>query len=161
MSKRKIQISKSQIMNTIVENVGKFKKTELMKVIQENEDKFQPEKTPGSELEGMTGAEQDRKIEYPDAETMGALGAGSETDKPSEFTGGVDTPDGPGLAAKMSKSAPSQLIEYLEKLEEAKSVLSKVAAGETDQEVKSKIYSHYEKVQKTAFEMIKEFGIVH
>ena len=55
----------------------------------------------------------------------------------------------------------SELLTYLDKLEEAKSVLSKIAAKEEDDNIKSRIYAHYEKTQKLIFELIKEFGIVH
>ena len=47
-------------------------------------------------------------------------------------------------------------IKYYEK-----SILSKIAAKEDNENIKNRIYAHYEKAQKLAFEMIKEFGIVH
>ena len=59
------------------------------------------------------------------------------------------------------KSPPHELLSYLEKIEEAKSILSKVAAKEDNENIKNRIYAHYEKAQKLAFELIKEFGIVH
>jgi len=58
------------------------------------------------------------------------------------------------------KGAP-ELLGYLDKLEEAKSVLSKIAAKEDDENIKNRIYAHYEKTQKLIFELIKEFSIVH
>jgi vacuolar-type H+-ATPase subunit B/Vma2 len=62
---------------------------------------------------------------------------------------------------KDMKSPPHELLEYLNKLEEAKSILSKVAAKEDNENIKNRIYAHYDKAQKLAFEMIKEFAIVH
>ena len=59
------------------------------------------------------------------------------------------------------KSPPHELLDYLDKIEDAKSILSKIAAKEDNENIKNRIYAHYEKAQKLAFEMIKEFGIVH
>lgn len=136
-------------------NKLKISKKEISNIIKESADAFK-----GDNLEKHIGADEDRKIEYPDlTDTVGA----NDEEKPSSFEGGLET--GAGMEGeeltKRMKSSPSQLLEFLDKLEEAKSVLSKVAAKETDQEVKSKIYSYYEKTQKVAFEMIKEFGIIH
>jgi hypothetical protein len=137
----KLKIGKKEILSTI---------TEQSKLIKEDLEKF-------------IGADEDRKIEYPTNPGIENPDDMSAQEAPSEFSDGNDVApgaEGAALAAKM-KSPPSELLSYLEKLEEAKSILSKVAAKESDQEVKNKIYQHYEKVQKTAFEMIKEFGIVH
>lgn len=139
--KNKIKISKKEINNIITESIDNFKKENLEKFI---------------------GDDMDRKIEYPT--TTGIEGEDDfDGSTPSEFEGGGETPagmEGEDFTGRM-KGNPSQLLEFLDKLEEAKSVLSKVAVKEVDQEVKSKIYSYYEKTQKVAFEMIKEFGIVH
>lgn len=59
------------------------------------------------------------------------------------------------------KNPPKGLIEYLDVLDSALSKLSEVAASERDENIKNRIYSHYEKLTKTKIEMIKEFGIVH
>lgn len=142
MTKRKIQISKSQILNVIRENADKFKKEELTNFI---------------------GNDEDRKIEYPEVSGIESPDAAGD-DKPAEFTDGVDSAEpaetGADLMSRMQTS-PSQLLEFLDKLEDAKSVITKVAAKEKDQEVKAKMYSYYEKTQKLAFELIKEFGVVH
>lgn len=54
-----------------------------------------------------------------------------------------------------------ELLNYLSKIEEAQSILSRVAAAQADDEVKKRLYNHYQKSQKMALELIKEFGIVH
>lgn len=95
------------------------------------------------------GDDEDKKIEYPSQEDLeGGIDSGSEMD-------GDDT-----IKVTDMKGA-SELLGYLDKLEEAKSVLSKIAAKEDDDNIKSRIYAHYEKTQKLIFELIKEFGIVH
>ena len=95
------------------------------------------------------GDDEDKKIEYPSQEDLeGGIDSGSEMD-------GDDT-----VKVTDMKGA-SELLGYLDKLEEAKSVLSKIAAKEDDDNIKSRIYAHYEKTQKLIFELIKEFGIVH
>lgn len=96
------------------------------------------------------GDEEDKKIEYPSQEDLAAL-AGSE-----EIEGGDDDI----VDVKDMKGAP-ELLGYLDKLEEAKSILSKIAAKEEDDNIKNRIYAHYEKTQKLIFELIKEFSIVH
>jgi hypothetical protein len=104
----------------------------------------QIKKIKKEELDDFIGSEEDRRIDY------------SMTDfknKTSAESGVVNLDD--------MKSAPSELLEYLNKIEEAKSILSKVAAREDNKTIKDRIYSHYEKAQKLAFELIKEFGIVH
>lgn len=96
------------------------------------------------------GGDEDKKIEYPSQEDLDNLSGSDELE-----TGEEDTVD-----VKDMKGAP-ELLGYLDKLEEAKSVLSKIAAKEDDENIKSRIYAHYEKTQKLIFELIKEFGIVH
>lgn len=139
---KKIQIGKKEIVKIIQENIEGFKKDHLEKFI---------------------GDDGDRHIQYP--EVAGIEDPSDETTIPSEFDGGDGGESLEGLTGSdltdRLKSSQSQLLEFLDKLEEAKSVLSKVAAKETDQEVKSKIYSYYERTQKVSFEMIKEFGVVH
>lgn len=96
------------------------------------------------------GGDEDKKIEYPSQEDLDNLSGSDELESGEEDT--VDVKD--------MKGAP-ELLGYLDKLEEAKSVLSKIAAKEDDENIKSRIYAHYEKTQKLIFELIKEFGIVH
>jgi hypothetical protein len=107
--------------------------------------------TVNEDIEDMLGKhlgdDEDKKIEYPSQEDlMGGGDAEMETDD------SVKVSDMKGA---------SELLTYLDKLEEAKSVLSKIAAKEEDDNIKSRIYAHYEKTQKLIFELIKEFGIVH
>jgi hypothetical protein len=97
------------------------------------------------------GDEEDKKIEYPTQADMDAM----KMDEP----GGEDSVDDTVNVEDM-KSAP-ELLEYLDKLEEAKSILSKIAAKEENENIKNRIYAHYDKTQKVIFELIKEFGIVH
>lgn len=103
------------------------------------------------DIESMIGDPEDRKIEYPSPGEIESLKTGQTE------PGG----DGEKIDATEMKSPPHELIAYLDKLEEAKSILSKVAAKEDNENIKNRIYAHYEKAQKLAFEMIKEFGIVH
>jgi len=94
------------------------------------------------------GDDEDKKIEYPSQEDL--AGMDSETE--------IDVDD--SIKVTDMKGA-SELLGYLDKLEEAKSILSKIAAKEEDDNIKGRIYAHYEKTQKLIFELIKEFGIVH
>ena len=94
------------------------------------------------------GDDEDKKIEYPSQEDL--AGMDSETE--------IDVDD--SIKVTDMKGA-SELLGYLDKLEEAKSILSKIAAKEEDDNIKARIYAHYEKTQKLIFELIKEFGIVH
>jgi hypothetical protein len=95
------------------------------------------------------GDDEDKRIEYTSKDEF-------------DFDGeqGVDGVDDDSVNVKDLKGA-HELLEYLDKMEEAKSILSKVAAKEEDDKLKNRIYSHYEKAQKLIFELIKEFGIVH
>lgn len=104
-------------------------------------------------IKDMIGDPSDRKIKYPTPGELEAIKTGQ--DMPSE-DGGNDAVD-----PKDMKSPPHELLSYLDKIEEAKSILSKVAAREDNENIKNRIYAHYEKAQKLAFELIKEFGIVH
>lgn len=88
---------------------------------------------------GDLGGEDSHKVEYP---------------KPGEAIGS----EKPKFVLK--KPIP-ELLDYLSKLEEAIAILSKVAAAQADDETKKRLYNHYQKNQKLALEMIKEFGIVH
>ena len=103
------------------------------------------------DIEGMMGDPEDRRVEYPTPGELEAIKTGEEMP-----TGNDDTID-----PKDMKSPPHELLSYLEKIEEAKSILSKVAAKEDSENIKNRIYAHYDKSQKLAFEMIKEFAIVH
>lgn len=93
------------------------------------------------------GDDEDKKIEYPSQDDLNQ-----------------DSDMGPEVDDKIKVSeikGATELLGYLDKLEEAKSILSKIAAKEDNDNVKSRIYAHYEKTQKLIFELIKEFGIVH
>lgn len=103
------------------------------------------------DIESMIGDPEDRKIEYPSAGELEAIKTGQD----------ISDDDGDTIDPSDMKTPPHELIAYLDKLEEAKSILSKVAAKEDNENIKNRIYAHYEKAQKLAFEMIKEFGIVH
>lgn len=97
------------------------------------------------------GGEEDKKVEYPTQADMDAM----KMDEPGEESSVDDT-----VNVEDMKGAP-ELLEYLDKLEEAKSILSKIAAKEENENIKNRIYAHYDKTQKVIFELIKEFGIVH
>jgi hypothetical protein len=103
------------------------------------------------DIESMIGDPEDRKIEYPSPGEIEAI----KTDQ------SVSDHDGDTIDPSDMKTPPHELLGYLDKLEEAKSILSKVAAKEDNENIKNRIYAHYEKAQKLAFELIKEFGIVH
>ena len=103
------------------------------------------------DLEDMIGNPEDRKIQYPTPGELEAIKTGENMSSDNSET--IDPKD--------MKSPPHELLEYLNKLEEAKSILSKVAAKEDNENIKNRIYAHYDKAQKLAFEMIKEFAIVH
>lgn len=106
-----------------------------------------------SEIESMIGDPEDRKIEYPTPGELEAIKTGEDMSIDGNSDNTIDPKD--------MKSPPHELLEYLNKLEEAKSILSKVAAKEDNENIKNRIYAHYDKAQKLAFEMIKEFAIVH
>lgn len=107
-------------------------------------------------LETMAGKPEDRRIEYP------SLDDRMEIDMDLEPTSDEQMGDvKPDVDQSLMKSPPHELLEYLDKIEEAKSILSKIAARETDENIKARVYVHYEKAQKLAFELIKEFGVVH
>ena len=103
------------------------------------------------DIESMLGDPEDRKIQYPSPGELEAIKTGQK----------MPDDDGDTIDPNDMKTPPHELIAYLDKLEEAKSILSKVAAKEDSENIKNRIYAHYEKAQKLAFEMIKEFGIVH
>lgn len=98
------------------------------------------------------GDDEDKKIEYPSASDIEAMKADSSMDS--------EVPADDNVSVEDMKGAP-ELLEYLDKLEEAKSILSKIAAKEENENIKNRIYAHYDKTQKVIFELIKEFGIVH
>jgi hypothetical protein len=98
------------------------------------------------------GGDEDKKIEYPSQSDIEAM----QMDSPE----GDETPVDDNVSVEDMKGAP-ELLEYLDKLEEAKSILSKIAAKEENENIKNRIYAHYDKTQKVIFELIKEFGIVH
>lgn len=54
-----------------------------------------------------------------------------------------------------------ELLDCLAKMEEAKSILSRIAASNKDKETQKRLYKQYEKYNKFGLEMISEFGIVH
>ena len=126
--------------------------SEIMKMRQEGE---KANTVTKEDIESMLGkhlgGEEDKKIEYPTQADMDAM----KMDEPGEETSVDDT-----VNVEDMKGAP-ELLEYLDKLEEAKSILSKIAAKEENENIKNRIYAHYDKTQKVIFELIKEFGIVH
>ena len=95
------------------------------------------------------GGDEDKKIEYPSTD-------GLDAPNPMDLNPEEEEP----IKAENIKGA-HELLEYLDKLEEAKSILSKIAAREDNENIKNRIYAHYDKTQKVIFELIKEFGIVH
>jgi len=123
--------------------------SEMMKM--EKEEKHPLETVTEEDIETALGKDlgddEDKKIEYP------------STDMDSSDTTDF-TPEEEPIKAENIKGA-HELLEYLDKLEEAKSILSKIAAREDKENIKSRIYAHYDKTQKLIFELIKEFGIVH
>lgn len=127
--------------------------SEIMKMAKEEEKLGTVTK---EDIESMLGKDlgddEDKKIEYPSASDIEAMKADSSMDS--------DVPADDNVSVEDMKGAP-ELLEYLDKLEEAKSILSKIAAKEENENIKNRIYAHYDKTQKVIFELIKEFGIVH
>ena len=125
--------------------------SEIMKMKQDEEKLGTVTK---EDIEAMLGKdlgdEGDKKIEYPSQSDIEAMKMGSDSEASTEDNVSVED----------MKGAP-ELLEYLDKLEEAKSILSKIAAKEENENIKNRIYAHYDKTQKVIFELIKEFGIVH
>ena len=125
--------------------------SEIMKMKQDEEKLGTVTK---EDIEAMLGKdlgdEEDKKIEYPSQSDIEAMKMGSDSEASTEDNVSVED----------MKGAP-ELLEYLDKLEEAKSILSKIAAKEENENIKNRIYAHYDKTQKVIFELIKEFGIVH
>ena len=125
--------------------------SEIMKMKQDEEKLGTVTK---EDIEAMLGKdlgdEEDKKIEYPSQSDIEAMKMDSDSEAPAEDNVSVED----------MKGAP-ELLEYLDKLEEAKSILSKIAAKEENDNIKNRIYAHYDKTQKVIFELIKEFGIVH
>ncbi len=122
----------------------------------EAEEGGEEEQPATSGLDRMIGEPDDRRIEYPAPGDLEAIKMDKDPRGDGEDGGSEDAID-----PKDMKSPPHELLDYLDKIEEAKSILSKVAAKEDNDNIKNRIYSHYEKAQKLAFELIKEFGIVH
>jgi hypothetical protein len=115
----------------------KIRKNNIQTLINEEISKF--EMRPKLEdMAGGLGNEADRHIDYSPKEEMSG--------KKSEF--------------KLKEPIP-ELLQYLSELENARSILSRVAANHKDEEVKKRVYNHYDKCHKLGLEMIKEFGIVH
>ncbi len=125
--------------------------SEIMKMKQDEEKLGTVTK---EDIEAMLGKdlgdEGDKKIEYPSQSDIEAMKMGTDSEASAEDNVSVED----------MKGAP-ELLEYLDKLEEAKSILSKIAAKEENDNIKNRIYAHYDKTQKVIFELIKEFGIVH
>ena len=114
------------------------------------------------EIEDMLGKQigdddNDKKVEYPSREEE----MHDELPVDGEESMDMDHEEEEDNVAMKDLKGAHELLEYLDKMEEAKSILSKVAAKEEDEKLKGRIYSHYERVQKVVFELIKEFGIVH
>ncbi len=125
--------------------------SEIMKMKQDEEKLGTVTK---EDIEAMLGQdlgdEGDKKIEYPSQSDIEAMKMDTDSEASAEDNVSVED----------MKGAP-ELLEYLDKLEEAKSILSKIAAKEENDNIKNRIYAHYDKTQKVIFELIKEFGIVH
>jgi hypothetical protein len=125
--------------------------SEIMKMKQDEEKLGTVTK---EDIEAMLGKdlgdEEDKKIEYPSQSDIEAMKMDSDSEETAEDN----------ISVEDMKGAP-ELLEYLDKLEEAKSILSKIAAKEENDNIKNRIYAHYDKTQKVIFELIKEFGIVH
>lgn len=136
-----------------------------IKLIAEAEKAKLNESKDGLEVEDILGKqigddEADKKIVYPSKEKEGYDELPSDGEESSEESMDMDSEVEDEVSMKNLKGS-QELLEYLDKMEEAKSILSKVAAKEDDEKLKARIYSHYERVQKVVFELIKEFGIVH
>ena len=136
-----------------------------IKLIAEAEKAKLNESKDGLEVEDILGKQigdddADKKIEYPSKEKEGYDELPSDGEESSEESMDMDSEVEDEVAMKNLRGS-QELLEYLDKMEEAKSILSKVAAKEDDEKLKARIYSHYERVQKVVFELIKEFGIVH
>lgn len=92
-------------------------------------------------------------------QTMGDLG--DEGSRNVDYNSKkADAEAGAKTEFKLKEPIP-ELLLCLEKMEQARSILSKIAAAHVDDETKKRIYNHYDKNNKLALEMIKEFGIVH
>jgi hypothetical protein len=142
MEKKKIILTQRQI-ELLAEN-----ELERMKGDDDGDDRVTPH------IEKMIGDDPaDREIEYPSAGDIEGIKTGVDNDDEDGEENQIDPLD--------MVSPPRELLEYLDKIDEAKSILSKVAAKEDNENIKNRIYAHYEKAQKLAFELIKEFGIVH
>ena len=157
MERKKIILTQRQI-ELLAEN-------ELAKMRQEDadSDSESPETEEGGgeeeddskymhDIDKMIGDPEGRHIEYPDAGDIEAV----KNDIDDDGEGEEDK-----LDPRDMETPPHELLDYLESIENCKSILSKIAAKEKNENVKNRIYSHYEKAQKLAFELIKEFGIVH
>lgn len=131
---KKIKVTRKQIEVLAESELAILKKNEAEKAL------------------GDIGNEEDRDFTYLTKDEL-------ENVKNSEINSHDD--NGDTIDPKDMKTPPHELLEYLEKIEDAKSILSKVAAKEDNENIKNRIYAHYEKAQKLAFELIKEFGIIH
>lgn len=130
---KKIKVTKKQIEVLAESELAKLKKEDIENML------------------GDIGDEEDRNVEYLSP---------AELEKTKIGDSELDT-DGDAIDPKDMKTPPHELLAYLDKIDEAKSILSKVAAREDNENIKNRIYAHYEKAQKLAFELIKEFGIIH
>jgi len=101
--------------------------------------------------------ENEIKQYKPQLEDMGG-GLGDDTDRKIDYT---KKPEESGVKTKFKLKEPiPELLEYLSKLGEARGILTKCAAAHKNEEVQKKLYSHYEKNNKLALEMIRDFGII-
>jgi len=108
-------------------------------------DMIKKENNDVNALGSLVGAEGDRKVEYPKSDT-------------EEVTGSVESSE---IASSFDGNPPKEMLSYIKMLEDAKGYLSKVAAREQDDQIKSKIYAFYDKTQKLISELVREFGLVH
>ena len=151
MGKKKLILTQKQVELLAENELSRLRsmESETPSESPENSEEITPEK-----LHPMIGDDEaDRHIEYPTPGDIEAIKTGNEKPTDGEKENAIDPKD--------MKSPPHELLEYLKKIDEAKSILSKVAAKEDNENIKNRIYSHYEKAQKLGFELIKEFGIVH
>ena len=97
-------------------------------------------------LGSLVGDENDRKVEYPASDTE------------NNTTGSAENSE---IASSFEGNPPKEMLDYIKMLEDAKGYLSKVAAREQDEQIKSKIYAFYDKTQKLISELVREFSLVH
>jgi len=154
MERKKLILTQRQIELLAENELDKMKREGSSEEMDQDDDMdSDDDDTPKmSGLDSMIGEPGDRKIKYPSAGDIEAVKSGMDKD---------DADGEEDIEPIEMKTPPHELLDYLDKIDEAKSILSKIAAKQDNENIKNRIYSHYEKAQKLAFELIKEFGIVH